>query len=78
MTVVPKAEPEAASNATTNPPIPFELLSDRIRQSVDRPQSQPVLEHVSPSKACTLFVVAWVAAIATAAGFIIWAALANP
>jgi hypothetical protein len=78
MTVVPRAEPEADSNATTNPPFPFELLSDRRRQSVDRPQSEPVLEHVSPSKACTLFVAAWVAAIATAAGFIIWAALANP
>ena len=78
MTVVPRAEPEAASNATTNPPFPFELLSDRRRQSVDRPQIEPVLEHVSPSKACTLFVAAWVAAIATAAGFIIWAALANP
>jgi hypothetical protein len=77
MTVVPEAEPEAASNATTNPPFPSELLSDRRRQSVDRPQSQPVLEHGSPSKACTVFVGAWVAGIATVAGFILWAALTN-
>jgi hypothetical protein len=78
MSVVPKAEPEAVSDATTKPPFPFVLVSDQNRESVDRPQSQPVLEQVSPSKACTLFVVAWIAAIAAVAGLIIWAALANP
>ena len=78
MSVVPKAEPEAVSDATTNPPFPFELVSDRERQSVDRPQSQPVLEQVSPNKASTLFVVAWIVAIAAVAGFTLWAALANP
>jgi hypothetical protein len=78
MSVVPKAKPEAVRDATTNPPLPFELVSDQQRQSVDRPQSPPVLEQVSPSKASTLFVVAWIAAIAAVAGLIIWAALANP
>lgn len=78
MSVVPKAEPEAVSVATTNPPFPFELVSDQKRQSVDRPQNQPVLERVSPNKAGTLFVVAWIVAIAAAAGFILWAAVANP
>ena len=62
MSVVPKVEPEAVSDATTNPPFPSELASDRKRQSVDPPQSQPVLEQVSPSKASTLLVVAWIAA----------------
>jgi hypothetical protein len=78
MSVVPKSEPAAVGDATTNPPFPFELVSDNERRSVDRPQSQPVLEQASPSKACTLFVVAWIAAIAAVAGFTLWAALANP
>jgi hypothetical protein len=78
MSVVPKAEPEAESDATTNPPFPSPLISDRTRQSVDRPQSQPDLEQgSSPSRADTLFVLTWIAAIAAAAGFIIFAALAN-
>jgi hypothetical protein len=78
MSVVPTAEPEAVSDATTNPPFPLELVSDNERQSVDRPQSQPVHEQVPPSKARTLFVVAWIAAIAAVAGFALWAALSNP
>jgi hypothetical protein len=75
MSAVPKVEPEVLSDATTNRPFPSELTSDRKRQSVDPPQSQPVLEQVSPSKASTMFVVAWVAAIATVAGLVIWASL---
>ena len=75
MSVVPKPEPEAASDATTYPPLSSELPSDRVRQSVDPPQSQSVLEQVSPSKASTLFVVAWIAAVATVAGLVIWASL---
>ena len=77
MSVVPKAEPEAVSDATTNPPFPFEPVSDQERQLVDRPQSQPVFEQVSPYNAGTLFVVAWIVAIAAVAGFTLWAALAN-
>jgi heme-binding NEAT domain protein len=75
MTVVPKVEPEAVSDATTNPTSPSELASDRKRQSVDPSQSQPVLEQVPPSRASTLFVVALIAAVATVAGLIIWASL---
>jgi hypothetical protein len=75
MSVVPEVEPEAVSDATTNPPFPSELASDRKRPSVEPLQSQPVLEQVSPSKAATLFVVAWTAAIATVAGLVIWASL---
>jgi hypothetical protein len=78
MSVVPEAEPETVSNATTNPPVPFELVSDNEGHSVGRPQSQMVLQQVSPSKARTLFVVACIAAIATVAGLILWAALSNP
>jgi hypothetical protein len=78
MSVVPKAEPEAVSNATTSPPLRFDLVSEKGPPSVDRPQSQQVLEQTSPSKADTLFVVAWTAAIVAVAGFIILAALANP
>jgi hypothetical protein len=78
MSVVPKAEPEAVSDATTNPSFSLERVSDRKGQSDDRPQSQPVLEQASPSRACTLFVVAWITAIAAVAGFVLWAALANP
>jgi hypothetical protein len=75
MSVVPKVEPEAVGDATTNPPFPSELASDRKRQSVDPPLSQPVLEQVSPSKASTMLVVAWIAAAATVAGLVIWASL---
>jgi hypothetical protein len=78
MSVVPKAEPEAMSNATTDAPFRFELVSDKRPESVDRPQSQQVVEQVPPSRAATLFVVAWTAAIAAVAGFIIFAALASP
>jgi hypothetical protein len=73
MSVVPKVEPEALSDATTDPPFPSELASDRKRQSVDPPQSQ--LEQAPPSKASTMFVVALVAAIATVAALVIWASL---
>ena len=75
--VLPKAEREAASDPTTNPPLPFQLASDGKHQSVDRPQSQPDLEQGPPSRADTLFVLTWIAAIAAAAGLIIFAALAN-
>jgi hypothetical protein len=75
MSVVPEVEPEAVSDATTNSPFPSELASDRKRQSVDPPQGQPVLEQVSPSKASTLLVVAWIAASATVAGLVIWFSL---
>ena len=75
MSVVPKVEPEALSDATTDPPFPSELASDRKRQPVDSPQSQPVLEQVPPSRASTLFVVALIAAVATVAGLVIWFSL---
>ncbi len=78
MSVVPKAEPEAASNDTTNPAIHFGEIPDKGRQSDNQPQDQQILEHVSPSKAWTLFVVAWIAVVAAAAGLVVWAALANP
>ena len=78
MSVVPTAEPEAVSDAATNPPFPLELVSDNEPQSADRPQSQPVHEQVSPSKARTLFVAASIAAIAALAGFTLWAAVSNP
>ncbi len=74
MSVVPKT----VGGTTSNPPFPFEVISETERQSVDQEQSPPVLEQVSPSKARTLFVVAWIAAVAAAAGLIIFAALANP
>jgi len=73
---VPKAEPEAASNdATTNPPIHFREIPEE-RQQVNQPQGRQILEQTSPTKAWTLFVVAWIAAVA--AGLVVWAALANP
>ena len=78
MSVVPKPEPEVVRDATANPPFPFAPVSDKNCQSVDQPQSQSVLEQVSPSKARTLVVVALIAAIAAVAGVILWAALANP
>jgi hypothetical protein len=78
MPVLAKAEQEAMSNATTDPPFRFDLVSDKRPPSVDRPQTQQVLEQVSPSKADTLFVLAWTAAIVAVIGFIIFAALANP
>jgi hypothetical protein len=78
MSVVPKAEPEAVGEATTSPPFSFEPVSDQERQWVDRPQNLPVVEPVSPNKASTPFVVAWIIAIAAVAGFIVWAAVSNP
>jgi hypothetical protein len=78
MSVVPKPEPEVVRDAKTNAPFPFDLVSDKNCQSVDQPQSQTVLEQVSPSRARALVVFAWIAAIAAVAGFTLWAALANP
>jgi hypothetical protein len=78
MSVVLKADPEAASNAATNPPIHLGETPDKARQSADQPQGQQILERVSPSKAWTLFVLAWIAVVAAAAGLVVWAALANP
>jgi hypothetical protein len=78
MSVVPKTEPEAVGEATTNPPFSCEPFSDEERQRVDRPQSLPVVEPISPNQASTLFVVAWIFAIAAVAGFILWAAVSNP
>lgn len=74
MSVVPKVE-TAVSDATTSPTFPSEPASDRKRQSVDPPRSQPVLEQVSPSKASTMLIVAWIAASATVAGLVLWASL---
>jgi hypothetical protein len=78
MSAVPKTGPETISNATKTPLFKFDVISDKNRQSVDQPQSEPVPDQVAPSKARTLFVVAWIAVIAAVAGSIIWAALANP
>jgi hypothetical protein len=75
MSVVPEVETEAVSDASTNPPFPSELTSERKRQTADPPQSQPVLEQVSPSKASTLLVIAWIVASATVAGLVLWASL---
>jgi hypothetical protein len=78
MSVVHKAEPEAVRDATTNSPFPLEWVSGRKGQSVDQPQGQPALEQASPTRACALFVIGWIAAIAAVAGFVLWAVLANP
>jgi hypothetical protein len=78
MSVVPKAEPLAASHATTNPPIPFGETPDKGCPSLSQPHGEQILEQASPSKAWTLFVVAWIAVVAAGAGLVVWAALANP
>jgi hypothetical protein len=75
MSVLPKVEPEAVADSTANLPLPSELPADRKARSVDPPQRQTVIEQVTPSKASTMLVVAWIAAAATLAGLVIWASL---
>jgi hypothetical protein len=78
MSAIPKTEPEPISTAATSPSYKFDLVADKDRRSVRQPQSEPISEQVAPSRASTLFVLLWIAAIAAVAGSIVWAALANP
>src|SRR5580704_14622754 len=47
MSVAPKAEPKAMSNATTDPPFRFDLVSYNRPQSLDALESLQVLEQVT-------------------------------
>ena len=78
MSAVPKTDPELIGNVTTRRSYRFDLVAGQSRGTVDQPRSESVPDQVAPSKASTLFVLAWIAAIAALAGSIIWAALANP
>jgi len=77
MSTIPKTEPEPTSNATSDFPQDFEPIANTKYRSVDQPQGGPVPELIATTRASTLVVSVWIAAIATVAGLVIWAALAN-
>jgi hypothetical protein len=77
MSTIPKTEQEPTNNATTDLSRDFELLANKKYRSADQPQGEPIPDLVAPSRAATFVVAMWIAAIATGAGLVIWAALAN-
>jgi hypothetical protein len=77
MSTIPKTEPEPTSNATSDLSHDYEPIANKKYRSVDQPQGEPIPELIAPSRASTLVASAWIVAIATVAGLVIWAALAN-
>jgi hypothetical protein len=77
MSTISKTEQEPTGNATTDPSHDFEPLANKKYRSVDQPHGEQISDLVAPTRAATLVVSLWIAAIATVAGLVIWAALAN-
>ena len=67
MSTIPKTEPEPTSNATSDHSHDFVPIANKKYRSVDQPQGEPIPELIAPTRASTLVVSVWIAAIATVA-----------